>query len=147
MAKFEGPFLRTPYNYDRDVVSNETGLKCADVSLAVQSARDECDINTIVNRFGLTGKLPDDVRAPQSGDFTGVSSYQEALNILREAQASFMEMPANVRSRFENDPGQFVAFCDDPANLPEMDRLGLVKKPLPVPAPLRVEVVVPPVTP
>jgi hypothetical protein len=30
------PFLRTPYNYDRDVVSDESGLACADPSLAQQ---------------------------------------------------------------------------------------------------------------
>ena len=26
------PFLRTPYNYDVDAVSDETGLKCEDPS-------------------------------------------------------------------------------------------------------------------
>ena len=42
------PFIRSPFNYDTDEASNETGLVCDDESLAVQSERDECDINIIV---------------------------------------------------------------------------------------------------
>ena len=45
------PFVRNPYNYDMDQVSQETGLKCEDPSLTQQHCRDECDINVIVERF------------------------------------------------------------------------------------------------
>ena len=51
----EKVFCRSEYNYDRDKVSEETGLNCKDLSLAKQSFADECDINNIVKRFGLTG--------------------------------------------------------------------------------------------
>lgn len=121
------PFVRNPYNYDVDVASDESGVKCEDVSLAVQSERDEVDINTIVRRFGLTGKLPDDIRVPQYGDFTGISDYQSALHAVMAAEESFMQLPADVRKRFDNDPGAFVAFCSDPANLAEMRTMGLLK--------------------
>ena len=62
-------FFRTPYNYDRDAVSHETGLVCDDPSLAVQSDADDCDINVIVRRFGLTGTMPMSGRVPQYGAF------------------------------------------------------------------------------
>lgn len=120
------PFLRTPYNYDVEAASDESGLECADPSLAVQDARDEVDINTIVRRFGLTGKLPEDVPAPSYGDFVGITSYHDAMNAVAKAHESFDAMPADVRSRFQNDPGQFVEFCSDPANVDEMRKLGLV---------------------
>ena len=68
----KGVFLRSPYNYDMDEASDLSGLRCEDESLAIQSARDETDINTIVRRFGLTGELPGDFDMPQSGDFTNV---------------------------------------------------------------------------
>ena len=42
---------------DMDEASVEAGLECKDDSLAVQSQRDEADINTIVRRFGLSGEL------------------------------------------------------------------------------------------
>jgi phage internal scaffolding protein len=118
-------FFRTPYNYDTDEVSRETGFVCEDESLAVQSERDECDINTIVERFGLTGSLPQNVRAPMYGDFVGVSDYQSALAAVMSADEAFAEMPADVRERFKNDPAMFVDFCNDPANLDEARSLGL----------------------
>ena len=50
------PFLRTPYNYDVDKVSDETGLSCPEVTLAQQNFKDETDINYIVRQFGITGE-------------------------------------------------------------------------------------------
>lgn len=119
-------FVRNPYNYDTNAASDESGLKCEDVSLAKQEFKEECDINTIVRRFGLTGQLPSDVRMPVSGDFTGITDFHSAMNAVREAQESFMEMPAHVRDRFANDPGKFVDFCLDDRNRDEAVKLGLV---------------------
>ncbi|AKI26884.1 internal scaffolding protein VP3 [Gokushovirinae Bog5712_52] len=127
-SKIVPPFLRTPYNYDRDAVSDETGLRCEDVSLAVQDARDECDINTIVKNFGLTGSLPDVVVPPSYGDYTGVSDFQSAMNAVRQAAEDFMALPAQVRSRFENDPQRYLEFFTDPKNQDEAIRLGLATR-------------------
>lgn len=119
-------FLRTPYNYDTMQVSNETGLECLDPSLAQQHAKDESDINTIVRRFGLTGELPNGVRAPQYGDFTEATDYHTALNAVIAANNSFMQLPAEVRARFNNDAGAFVDFCSDEKNRAEAKSLGLI---------------------
>lgn len=121
------PFVRSPYNYDVVAASDECALDCSDFpSLAKQSFADECDINTIVRNFGLTGELPSDVRAPQYGDFTGVMDYQSALNAVIAADEAFMQMPAEVRSRFHNDPAAFVDFCSNENNREEMARMGLL---------------------
>lgn len=120
-------FIRTPYNYDTDEVSNETGLVCPEPTMAQQQFRDEADINTIMERFGRTGEIVAPVRLPQYGDFTGVSDYQTALNAVIEAQASFDSLPANLRARFQNDPAEFVEFCLDDKNRDEAVRLGLVQ--------------------
>ena len=121
------PFVRSPYNYDVMEVSNETGLRCEDVSLAVQDQRDEVDINTIVRRFGLTGQLPEDIRAPEYGDFTGVSDYQSALNAVMEADSEFNRMPAELRARFNNDPQLLLEFVSDERNREEAGKLGLLR--------------------
>lgn len=141
-------FIRSANNYDMEAVSTETGLFCKDVSLAVQAERDEVDINTIVKRFGLTGKLPDDIRAPQYGDFTGVVDYQGALNAVIEADREFMRLPADLRYRFHNDPQALLSFVSNDENIEEARKLGLLK-PLPERlAPLEVRVVPdPPPTP
>lgn len=117
--------LYAPGNYDAEALSIETGLECNDPSLAQQHMRDETDINEIVRRFGLTGELPEAVRRPTYGDFTGVFDYQSALNAVRAADEAFGEMPAHVRARFGNDAAAFVEFCSDPANAEEFVKLGL----------------------
>lgn len=119
-------FVRNPYNYDVDEASNESGLKCEDESLTQQHLKDDCDINVIMKRFGITGQLPENVRMPSYGDFTGVTDYQSALNAVISADESFMAMPAAVRSRFNNDAAQFVDFCSKAENLDEALKLGLV---------------------
>lgn len=120
------PFLRTPFNYDMNKAGDETALACKDQTLTQQSFKDECDINTIVRRFGLTGELPANVRMPTYGDFTEVMDYHQAMNAIREADESFYSMPAHVRARFDNNPGKFVDFCSDERNYQEALELGLV---------------------
>ena len=124
--KVSVPFLRTPYNYDTMEASDASALECLDPSLAQQHAKDETDINTIVRRFGLTGELPAGVRAPQYGDFTSATDYHTAMNAVIAANESFMQLPADVRTRFNNDAGAFVDFCSDENNRAEAEKLGLV---------------------
>jgi phage internal scaffolding protein len=122
---FQRPVVRQAYD-DHMVVSDASGLRCEDESLASQSSKDEADINILVRRFGLDGMLPSNVRAPTYGDFMGLTSYQESLNALIAAQHSFMAMPAKVRAEFDNDPHRFVHFCSDDANYDRMCELGLL---------------------
>ena len=107
--------FRTGYENDDDrmLMSDETGLRCDDESLAIQSAEEESNINTIVRRFGLTGELPSDVAIPRTGDFTGAPDFHTAMNLVRQAQEEFLRVPAHIRARFNNDPGSFIAFVED----------------------------------
>ncbi len=119
-------FIRNPYNYDTNLASEESALYCEDGSRAKQSFKEECDINTIVKRFSVTGQVPVSPLQPQYGDFSGVFDYQTALNAVIAAQESFSSLPATLRNRFANDPAAFVDFCSDESNREEMIRLGLV---------------------
>ncbi|QCQ85080.1 internal scaffolding protein [Blackfly microvirus SF02] len=132
MAKVPAlPFVRSPYNYDLKEASDASGLDCSvdGPGKTKQSFAEEADINTLIRRFGVNGQLPAGVRMPTYGDFTGVGDFQSALNAVSDAQAAFMRMPADVRSRFGNDPGAFVDFCSDEANRDEAVKLGLVPPP------------------
>lgn len=128
MSKFVPVFLRSPYNYDMSEATLETALSCPEESLAVQSAAEEADINTIVRRFGLTGELPNDIQMPQSGDYTGVGDFQSAMNVVRAAQEEFLRVPAEIRARFSHDPQLFSEFFNDPANQDEAIRMGLATR-------------------
>jgi len=126
MSKGKLPFVRNPYNYDMDEVSNETGLKCEDKSLAQQHMKDECDINVIVERFGVTGSMPVKAIEPSYGDFSGVSDYHTALNKIKAADAEFMALPAKLRAKFDHDPNALLNFLENEANRDEAIELGLI---------------------
>lgn len=127
----EPPFIRSAYNYAVDAVSFETGLYCADESLAQQHMAEDADINTIVRRFGLTGHMPVGVKLPSYGDFTGIVDYRSALEAVQEAEDSFYELPADLRARFDNDPQLYLDFASNPANQEEIYDLGLADRPRP----------------
>lgn len=121
--------LRTAYNYDMNAASDETAINCPpEDNLTQQQFKEDSDINEIVRRFGITGRLPDNYEPPQSGDFTGITDFQSAMNAVTEAQANFLLVPAEIRARFNNDPQRFMAFIDDDRNRDEADKLGLLKK-------------------
>jgi len=126
MSKEKLPFVRNPYNYDMALVSQETGLACKDPSLAQQHMKDECDINVIVERFGVTGQLPVKAIEPSYGDFSGVSDYHTALNKIKAAEAEFMALPAKIRAKFDNDPNSLLNFLENEQNRDEAIELGLI---------------------
>lgn len=114
-------------------------------SRTLQNFKDECNINNIMKKFERTGML-NHARQYEGGygDFTDAPvDFQEAMNIVLDAEKMFATVPAKVRKEFDNDPGKFLAFVDDPKNLDRARELGLAM-PAPVEeAPMRVEVVNP----
>jgi len=120
------PFVRNPYNYDVDSASDDSGLKCEDKSRTIQSQSAETDINNIVKMFGLTGELPPPRTPPQYGDFTGITTYHEAMNAVAQAHEAFDALPAKIRNRFDNDPEKLINFVSDNDNYDEAQRMGLV---------------------
>jgi phage internal scaffolding protein len=122
----KAPFLRTPYNYDMNAASNESGVACEEPSLAQQHFKDECDINNILRQFNITGQLPNFPLSPRYGDFSGVVDYHSALNAVIAAEDGFMTLPAETRAKFNNDPELLINFLDNPQNKDEAIKLGLV---------------------
>lgn len=135
-------FIRDPYNYNRDEASRDSGLFCeAESSMTQQSFKEECDINTIVRNFGLTGEMPSTLKTPMQGDFTEVTDFQSAMNLLLDAEAAFMQIPADVRAQFKNDPQEFLDFVSDPANLEKAKEMGFGAIERGRPEPIQVRVV------
>ena len=113
--------------YDFVARSNASALVCEDPSLTVQSDSVDADINVIVARFGITGKMPENVRLPQYGDFDGVTSYLDAMLVMERADKEFMSLPAEVRAKFDNDPSVFHDIAANPENIDYLRELGLAK--------------------
>lgn len=101
-------------------------------SLTKQSFKDECDINVIMRRFRKVqgadylnryqGYLDG-----QFGDFSDVQDYRTAIDQIQQARGVFDALPSKVRSRFENDPAQFLDFVHNPANRDELVSMGLAE--------------------
>lgn len=91
-----------------------------------QSFKDECDINNVMNRYLSTGEVPVlNERAPQYLDVTGIE-FQEKMEFIAGAKTLFQELPSSIRNRFQNDPAQFLDFCSQKKNRPEMAEMGLL---------------------
>lgn len=119
-------FVRNPYNYDMALASEESGLACKDPSLAQQHMKDECDINVLVERFGVTGSMPVAPLEPSYGDFSGVGDYHTALNKIKAADEAFMALPAKIRAKFDHDPNALLNFLQNEENRDEAIQIGLI---------------------
>ena len=92
-----------------------------------QQFKDEVDINRIMKKYRAGVPITHLNRgAGFYADFTEVKDYGSALNSLAKAQSSFMQLPAQLRARFGNDPGQLLQFLSDKNNRDEAIKLGLV---------------------
>jgi len=117
--------------HDPVAASAATALTCLDPSRAIQSQKDQADINTIVRQFGLTGKLPVVPNLPEYGDFTDAPrDYRDALNRIEAAEAAFMTVPPKVRAQFANDPAVFFDAVHN-ATKEQLQEWGLAPNPAP----------------
>lgn len=106
-----------------------------DVRLTVQAPRDEVDINKIVKKIEK-GQLVD-INA-REGVFQDISDFDglaDARIKVQNANEAFMALPADLRSRFDNDPVKLVEFLGDEGNRKEAVELGLVDAGEPEPVP------------
>lgn len=101
---------------------------CKEKSRTQQHLKEEVDINNIVARAVKTGILGDPVamasRKAIFGDFSEVGSFHESLNKVKAAEEAFMELPADVRKRFDHDPGKVIEYLN---SIP-VDNLDLIKE-------------------
>ncbi|AXH73969.1 MAG: internal scaffolding protein [Microviridae sp.] len=99
-------------------------------TLTIQSERDKCDLNiikTIYDRTGVMNNVRTD--APRYGDFSSSDDYHSMVLRAQEAQDDFMQLPADLRARFSNDPGKLIEFVRNPNNALEAVKLGLMTSP------------------
>lgn len=96
-------------------------------SLTSQSDAADCDMNVIMSRYLKTGLLPQSRASAFYGDASALPDYQQAQQILIDAQLAFESLPSKLRDRFNNSPEKFLEFMSDTDNRDEMERLGLLK--------------------
>jgi phage internal scaffolding protein len=111
------------------VARERKGFETTGESLTQQHMKDETDIRKIIEKYDRTGLIGHVQRGiAQYGDFSEVNEYREALDLVANANATFAELPAAVREKFGNDAGAFLEFATNPANIEEMQDMGLAPK-------------------
>lgn len=72
-----------------------------------------------MKKYEKTGFIPDILvgnRQPHYGDFTEVGDYHQMQDQLAKVDQAFAVLPADTRSKFNNDPAQLIEFLADPNN-------------------------------
>lgn len=82
-------------------------------SMTQQEFKEECDVNNILKRYKQTGNL--ELLNRTNGKFLDVSdsgTYQEAMNIVVQAQQTFDQLPSDLRKKLANDPTRLLEIVE-----------------------------------
>ncbi len=90
-----------------------------------QSGKDECDINKIMDKYVKTGTLDHQKEHGENYGFATSIDLHQALSTIELANSMFNDLPSSIRTKFENDPGKFLDFVQDPSNKTELIKMGL----------------------
>lgn len=114
-----------PFRTAYDGVRIPSNLEVGE-AITKQSFKDMCDVNKIVARWNKTGVLDNvNVREGVYGDFSNIVDYTESVRRVERAMEDFMSLPADLRSYFDNDPGNLIDGIGDPERAQELRDLGL----------------------
>lgn len=92
-----------------------------------QSFAEETDVNHIMAKWKKTGTVDHvNMSQPMYTSYPIPQNYQDAVDLVVEAQEQFQNLDAGVRRRFNNDPQELLAFIADSDNQAEAVTLGLV---------------------
>jgi len=149
MAKTLRSFYRPHKHVTEDNLFEDphTGELTTMPSMTKQEFQHECDINNVVKQFKphhMQQMLAANLQSGMYSDLPDSYDYQEALHLIKDANARFLTVPSKVRERFGHDPAAFLAFTQDPKNLDELRTLGLAKAAPKAPEPVEVKIINPP---
>lgn len=91
-----------------------------------QSHAQQADINYIMQRYHKTGLLEHSRKHAPNYGFATSHDFHTSMNIITQANEMFNDLPSPLRSRFYNDPAQFLDFVSNEDNHDELIELGLV---------------------
>lgn len=113
--------------YDRNVVGFSSSLPSA-------TLLDDFQDTLITNILQSHGVANMNTNTPIFGDFTNCpTDYADAHARLEQASQLFMELPSNVREKFNNNAVSLLNWLSDPNNRKDAEALGLVKTVSPAP--------------
>lgn len=98
-------------------------------SLTQVQFQEESEINTILRSHDRNQHIQSIHRGNALySDFSNVTDFTEALEMIKDANKEFMNIPSDIREKFQNDAGKFYQYASNPDNHEGLVELGLAKK-------------------
>lgn len=103
------------------------GLDCSgEPSLTKQTFKDQCDINRVLDRAKTGAGLSHLANyGGLYGDFSNWDerTYEDMQSEMARGVSIFNDLPAELRQEFDNNPGKFFGFVNDPANQERLEEI------------------------
>lgn len=115
-----------------DTYEEKQGIIFKEPTMTVQSEKDNCDINVIMNRYATCGTpLPyrTDGVQPVYADVSELGDYMENYQRCKQAEEMFYNLPSALRKELDNNPANLLPFIQDEKNKERCYEYGLLNKP------------------
>lgn len=115
-----------------DTYEEKPGIIFKEPTMTVQSEKDNCDINVIMNRYATCGTpLPyrTDGVQPVYADVSELGDYMENYQRCKQAEEMFNALPSALRKELDNNPANLLPFIQNKENESRCIEYGLINKP------------------
>lgn len=116
-----------------DTYEEKQGIIFKEPTMTIQSEKDNCDINVIMNRYATCGtSLPyrTDGVQPVYADVSELGDYMENFQRCKQAEEMFNALPSALRKELDNNPANLIPFIRDEKNKERCYEYGLLNKPV-----------------
>lgn len=116
-----------------DTYQEKEGIIFKEPTMTIQSEKDNCDINVIMNRYATCGTpLPvrNDGVEPVFADVSELGDYMENYNRCKQAEEMFNALPSALRKELDNNPANLLSFIQNEANKERCYEYGLLNRPV-----------------
>lgn len=116
-----------------DTYEEKQGIIFKEPTMTIQSEKDNCDINVIMNRYATCGTpLPyrTDGVEPVYADVSELGDYMENFQRCKQAEEMFNALPSALRKELDNNPANLIPFIQDEKNKERCYEYGLLNKPI-----------------
>lgn len=116
-----------------DTYEEKQGIIFKEPTMTIQSEKDNCDINVIMNRYATCGTpLPyrTDGVEPVYADVSELGDYMENYQRCKQAEEMFNSLPSALRKELDNNPANLLPFIQDEKNKERCYEYGLLNKPV-----------------
>lgn len=116
-----------------DTYQEKEGIIFKEPTMTVQSEKDNCDINVIMNRYATCGTpLPyrSDGVQPVYADVSELGDYMENYQRCKQAEEMFNALPSALRKELDNNPANLLPFIQNKENESRCIEYGLINKPV-----------------